>query len=77
MDRYKGICIENKIVEESSQTTLVDFLNDLGVIIHFKDFELENTHVLNPRWVTTNLNRLYVWAGDPKEGCRDTVLCGT
>ncbi|MCP4213091.1 MAG: hypothetical protein GY765_00475, partial [bacterium] len=32
--------------------TLVDFLNDLGVILHFKDLLLEDTHILEPRWVT-------------------------
>jgi hypothetical protein len=31
---------------------LVDFLNDLGIAIHFKDLELEDTHVLEPKWVT-------------------------
>ena len=30
----------------------VVFLNDLGVILHFKDLELLDTHVLEPRWVT-------------------------
>ncbi|MDQ1354183.1 MAG: internalin, partial [Acidobacteriota bacterium] len=31
---------------------LVDFLNDLGVILHFKDLELHDTHVLDPKWAT-------------------------
>ncbi|MDY6965618.1 MAG: COR domain-containing protein [Halobacteriota archaeon] len=50
-DEYKKICEKEDIVEVSDQDTLVDFLNDLGVILHFKDFELLDTHVLEPKWV--------------------------
>jgi hypothetical protein len=32
--------------------TLVDFLNDLGVILHFKEYLLEDTQVLRPEWLT-------------------------
>jgi small GTP-binding protein len=49
---YKKLCTKEKITEKSVQNTLVDFLNDLGVILHFKDFELLDTHVLEPKWVT-------------------------
>jgi hypothetical protein len=51
-DEYKAICTKENITEKSSQDTLVDFLNDLGVILHFKDFRLLDTHVLEPKWVT-------------------------
>ena len=47
-DEYKKICNEEGITEKSAQDTLVDFLNDLGVILHFRDFELLDTHVLEP-----------------------------
>ncbi len=30
----------------------MDFLNDLGTVIHFDQFELNDHHVLNPQWVT-------------------------
>jgi small GTP-binding protein len=49
---YLGICTREKVVEKSCQDTLVDYLNDLGVILHFRDFELEDTYVLEPKWVT-------------------------
>ena len=32
--------------------TLVAFLNDLGVILHFKEYLLEETQVLRPEWLT-------------------------
>lgn len=51
-DQYKTICEAEKIIGPKGQATLVDFLNDLGVILHFKDFELEDTHILEPKWVT-------------------------
>lgn len=50
-DKYKSMCEKEKITEKSSQDTLVDFLNDLGIILHFKDLELLDTHVLEPTWV--------------------------
>jgi small GTP-binding protein len=49
---YREICASEKIDEESSQEILVDFLHDLGVILHFKDLELKDTSVLDPKWVT-------------------------
>lgn len=51
-DQYEKICKEAGITEEISQGVLVDFLHDLGVVVHFNDFELEDTHILEPRWVT-------------------------
>jgi GTPase SAR1 family protein len=58
IDEYKGMCTEEKITEKIDQDTLVDFLNDLGVILHFKDFELLDTHVLEPKWVTNAVYRI-------------------
>ncbi len=51
-EQYEEMCAKEDITEKSAQNTLVDFLNDLGVILHFKDFELLDTHVLEPKWVT-------------------------
>ncbi len=51
-DSYLSICKRCKVKDELSQNVLVDFLNDLGIILHFTDFDLKGTHVLNPRWVT-------------------------
>jgi small GTP-binding protein len=50
--QFLKICQNEKIEDENAQNTLVEFLNDLGVILHFKDWDLEDTHVLNPKWVT-------------------------
>jgi small GTP-binding protein len=58
IDKYKEMCTNEKITEKTDQDTLVDFLNDLGVILHFKDFELLDTHVLEPKWVTNAVYRI-------------------
>lgn len=57
-NEYLSICEEENIVEKSGQETLVDFLNDLGVIIHFKDFRLLDTHVLEPKWITNAVYKI-------------------
>jgi small GTP-binding protein len=57
-EAYKEMCDGKNITEKSAQDTLVDFLNDLGVILHFKDFPLLDTHVLEPKWVTEAVYRI-------------------
>jgi small GTP-binding protein len=58
IDKYREMCTNEKITEKNAQDTLVDFLNDLGVILHFKDFELLDTYVLEPKWVTNAVYRI-------------------
>lgn len=57
-EKYKQICEEEGIKSESEQNTLVDFLHDLGVILHFKDIPLLNTYVLEPEWVTNAVYKI-------------------
>ena len=51
-DEFSSLCVNNGVYDTSSQNTLVEYLNDLGIILHFKDFALSDTHVLDPEWVT-------------------------
>ncbi len=55
---YRTLCRQEKLHDEASQETLVKFLHDLGVIVHFADFELEDMHVLEPRWLTGAVYRI-------------------
>jgi len=55
---YQNMCLEENIDDKSSQDTLVDFLNDLGIIIHFKDISLFDTQVLEPRWITEGVYKI-------------------
>ncbi|WP_417915304.1 COR domain-containing protein [Candidatus Electronema sp. JM] len=45
-------CHEAGIDDEQSREVLVEFLHDLGVAVHFKDFQLNTFSVLDPKWVT-------------------------
>jgi len=51
-DSYLEICRANGINRETFQHTLIKFLHDLGVVIHFREALLEETNVINPEWVT-------------------------
>lgn len=67
-DEYKNYCAEAGIAGEDNRETLIDFLNDLGVAVHFKDFILDAMHVLNPVWVT---NAVYaVITADQMDGSK-------
>jgi len=57
-EQYKKICQEENILDPTSQDTLVEFLNDLGVVLHFKDFELLDTYILEPKWVTSAVYKI-------------------
>ncbi len=57
-DEYESLCAEAGITAQGSREVLVDFLNDLGVAIHFKDFLLSAMHVLDPIWVTNAIYRI-------------------
>ncbi len=57
-EQYKRICEGETINDQESQDTLVDFLNDLGVVLHFKDFELLDTYILEPKWVTAAVYKI-------------------
>ncbi len=57
-ETFQELCIQESIKGESTQDTLIGFLNDLGIILHFKDFQLKHTHVLEPKWVTGAVYRI-------------------
>jgi small GTP-binding protein len=77
---YLEYCAKENVNEKDSQETLVDFLNDLGIILHFKDFQLEDTYVLEPRWVTNavykiiNSEKLSINKGVLKLNLLDEIL---
>lgn len=58
ISKYRKICKNLNVKTTEAQRTLVDFLHDLGVILHFKDMELLDTQVLEPRWVTQGVYKM-------------------
>ncbi|MCP4220971.1 MAG: hypothetical protein GY765_40455, partial [bacterium] len=56
--QFETICTEEGIPADTTRETLVGFLNELGIVLHFKEWDLDKFHVLNPRWVTEGVYRI-------------------
>lgn|GEM_PF-1404404 len=54
--QYKTICNQNDITNEGAQNVLADYLNDLGILIHFDDLELHDIYITQPKWI---INAIY------------------
>jgi internalin A len=79
--QYQAMCQAEKISDELSQQTLLGFLHDLGIVLHFHDHPiLEETNVLNPEWVTRgiyqilNSNELFQNKGELARKALDRML---
>ena len=58
-DEYLKLCGKNDVTDETSQHTLIGFLHDLGVVLHFQDDpRLEALGILNPQWVTNGIYKI-------------------
>lgn len=58
-DKYLELCAENEVSDETSQRTLISFLHDLGIVLHFQDDRrLEELGILNPQWVTNGVYKI-------------------
>ena len=56
---YVRLCQAEKIDDEQSQSTLIGFLHDLGIVLNFRDDpRLEETNILNPEWVTNGVYKI-------------------
>ena len=51
-EKYEEVCETEDVVEEDALTALIDFLTDLGIVLHFETPVLRETNVINPRWAT-------------------------
>ncbi len=56
--RFQEICVENNVADESSQKTLLQFLNDIGSVLYFEDLNLSDIFVLDPHWITVGVYRI-------------------
>ncbi|MFM6488542.1 MAG: COR domain-containing protein [Dolichospermum sp.] len=56
---YEAICQNEKINETLKQSTLMELLHQLGIVLNFRDdFGLNNIPVLNPEWVTNGVYKI-------------------
>ena len=60
-DDYVELCEKEDVTGEKSQEMLIGFLHDLGVVLNFRDDRytaLQETHILNPKWVTEGVYKI-------------------
>lgn len=58
-EKYVEFCDEHEIRDETSQRTLLGFLHDLGIVLHFQDdARLAALGILNPQWVTNGVYKI-------------------
>ncbi|MFN6567249.1 COR domain-containing protein [Dendronalium sp. ChiSLP03b] len=56
---YERLCCDKQVTDRLSQSTLIDLLHHLGTVLNFRDDpRLEDTHVLNPEWVTNGVYKI-------------------
>ena len=55
---YRQMCAEENITGAEARKTLLDFLDNLGVALHFEDLSLADTHVLDPKWLTNAVYKI-------------------
>lgn len=58
-DEFRWECSDLGEPSKSAQETLAFYLHSLGIALNYKDDpRLQDTHVLNPRWVTNGIYRI-------------------
>jgi len=58
-DQYRKVCRELGEHEQAGQEALAGYLHNLGIVLNFKDDpRLQDTHVLNPHWVTNGIYKI-------------------
>ncbi|HIK07103.1 MAG TPA: leucine-rich repeat domain-containing protein [Trichormus sp. M33_DOE_039] len=56
---YQDLCNEEQVTEYQNQSTLIELLHRLGIVLNFRDdYRLEDTNVLNPTWVTNGVYKI-------------------
>lgn len=54
----KKLCLEQGLENKEEQKSFVNFLHDLGVILHFEDLNLSEYFVTDPSWVTNGVYKI-------------------
>ncbi|MEM6451705.1 MAG: COR domain-containing protein, partial [Cyanobacteria bacterium P01_D01_bin.105] len=58
-EKYREICRQDGEEDTTAQDSLAGYLHNLGIALNYKDDpRLRDTHVLNPRWVTSGIYTL-------------------
>jgi internalin A len=58
-DKYRDLCREHGERDSTAQEQLAFYLHSLGIVLNYKDDpRLQDTHVLNPHWLTNGIYKL-------------------
>ncbi len=58
-EEYREFCNQHGETERDAQEKLAGYLNNLGIILNYRDDpRLQDTHVLNPHWVTNGIYKV-------------------
>ena len=69
--KYLAVCHEERINNEKTCQMLAEFLHDLGAVVHFKGFVLDDMHILDPAWA---INAVYMTVAAPELAASRGVL---
>ena len=61
-EEYRDLCLRHSVVSRPDQDKLLRAFHDLGIILHYNDpnqvYQIHDTKVLNPSWVTGGVYRV-------------------
>jgi internalin A len=61
-EQYSSVCRQHGVNDATAQQHLLQFLHDLGCVLHYDDprqvYQIHDTNVLNPEWVTGGVYRI-------------------
>jgi internalin A len=58
-EEYRNVCSQFGENDKTAQEVLAGYLHNLGIVLNYKDdLRLQDTHVLNPHWVTTGIYKI-------------------
>ncbi len=58
-EEYRAFCEKHGETDQVAQEALASYLHNLGIVLNYKDDpRLQDTHVLNPHWVTNGIYRI-------------------
>ena len=66
--QFKDICNEVNLTKKDGQKNAINFLHDLGLVLHFDDLNLSEYYVLDPYWITYGAYQILTskYAGNEK-----------
>ncbi|WP_321282193.1 COR domain-containing protein [Marinifilum fragile] len=55
---FRELCIKRGVKKQVEQRNVINFLHDLGIVLHFDDLKLSEYYVLDPFWVTNGVYKI-------------------